>query len=46
MEKLIALLLLALLVLPVLAGVAHMRRLPRNSFFKDEGPDDPRNPRS
>ena len=31
MNKLIALLLLAMLVLPILAGVARLRRLPRRN---------------
>ena len=35
MEKLIAVLLLALLVLPILAGVARMRRLPRRPEDRD-----------
>jgi hypothetical protein len=35
MEKLIAALMIALLVLPLLAGVARMRRLPRDREADD-----------
>ena len=41
MEKLIALLLLALLVLPLLGGVARLRRLQRRRHEAD-GPEPPR----